>query len=63
MMTTTAKVTINGRLVYWDAAGLLMDHDLREELHAQLAPCNPQEFADAYCAAHLDKFGEQFIVN
>lgn len=38
----------------------IMDDDLREEVHADLAPCTDQEFFDEYCKRHLEKFGEEF---
>ena len=38
----------------------LMDDDLREELHADMAPCEPEEFLLAYMDAHLEKFGIEF---
>ena len=38
-----------------------MNDKLREELHNELAPCEAQEFFDAYAAAHEDKFGEEWI--
>ena len=58
----------NGSNVDFDAAINLMDDDTREELHAE---CNhypieltDQEFFNAYCYAHKEKFnGEDFIVN
>ena len=37
-----------------------MDDDLREQLNVELAPCTHQAFFDAYAAAHLKKFGEQW---
>lgn len=54
--------TLHGKPVYFDAAIALMDDDLRERLHYQLPPRTEQEFLDAYCAAHLAKFGTPFIV-
>ena len=45
------------------AAVELMDDDIRERLHLEMAPCPNQEFFEAYCAAHVAKFGEPFIVN
>lgn len=47
-----------GKKLDYEAAVEYMDDDLREELHADLAPCSPQEFFDAYCEAHEEKFGE-----
>ena len=49
-----------GTQINYDAAVQLMDDDLREELHAQLAPCTEQEFFTAYEAAHAEKFGEEW---
>lgn len=50
----------SGTQINYDAAVQLMDDDLREELHAQLAPCTEQEFFSAYEAAHAEKFGEEW---
>lgn len=50
----------SGMQINYDAAVQLMDDDLREELHAQLAPCTEQEFFTAYEAAHEEKFGEEW---
>lgn len=36
----------------------LMDDDLREKLHRELAPCTEQDFFDAYCGAHQARFSE-----
>ena len=60
-------VTIqDGKQIDFDAAVELMDDDIREELHAKLAPCSDQAFLDAYEAHHnaqTAKFGCEFIVN
>jgi len=56
-------IIYNGKPFDCDAAVNLMDDDLREELHAELAPCTDQEFFDAYVKAHLEKFGEEFVIN
>ena len=40
------------------AAVELMDWDIREELALEIAPCTPQEFFDAYCKRHAEKYGE-----
>jgi len=47
----------------YNAAVALMDDDLRESLHNEIAPCTDREFLVAYCAAHSDKYGEEFEVN
>lgn len=42
------------------AATGMMDDEIREAVSMELAPCTEQEFFAAYCAAHEEKFGEQF---
>ena len=44
----------------FDAAVSLMDNEIREEIARDLAPCTEQEFFDAYCKAHEDKYGEEW---
>ena len=53
----------NGNPVPWSAAVGLMDYELREQLHFELAPCDEQTFYDAYVIKHMGKFNEKFIVN
>ena len=38
-----------------------MDDEIVEYLHAELAPCDPQYFYEAYCTEHYKKFGEMFF--
>lgn len=38
----------------------LMDDDVREAVHNDIAPCSEQEFFDAYCKAHLSAFGTEW---
>lgn len=52
-----------GEEIYFDGAVQHMDDELREELCSQLAPCTEQELFDAYCAAHKERFGEEFALN
>lgn len=49
-----------GSRVDFEAAVPMMDDNLRERLHAQLAPCSPQEFFTAYEQAHEEEFGEEW---
>lgn len=42
----------------WYAIVQMMDDEIREELHCELAPCSKQEFFDAYTKAHQEKYGE-----
>lgn len=55
-------VTYNNTQVDFEAAVNLMDDEIREALHGELAPCAEQEFFDAYCKAHEEKYGEKFSV-
>lgn len=55
-------VTYNNTQVDFEAAVNLMDDKIREALHAELAPCTEQEFFDAYCKAHEEKYGEEFAI-
>lgn len=55
-------VTYNNTQVDFEAAVNLMDDEIREALHAELAPCTEQESFDAYCKAHEEKYGEKFAV-
>lgn len=56
------KVNLNGHDVDFDVCAILMDDELREELHMELAPCTEQEFLDAYIERHAEKFGEDFDI-
>lgn len=46
--------------VDFDAAVALMDDEIREQLHAEMAPCSNQAFFEAYAEAHEEKFGEEW---
>lgn len=62
-MENTTVINDSGDRIDFDAAVNLMDDDLREAIHAELAPCSNQEFFEAYCKAHFEKFGEEFEPN
>lgn len=42
--------------INFESAVALMDKDLCEEIDSE----NEQEFFDAYCKAHEEKYGEEF---
>lgn len=46
--------------VDYAAAMELMDDDLREELAAELGPCNDQVFFTRYAEEHEERFGEEW---
>ncbi len=50
----------DGQMVDFDGAVALMDDDIREDLHSKASHWTAQEFMDAYCEAHLEKYGEDF---
>ena len=60
--TMISKVLVNGYEVDFDVVVNMMDDEIREELHNELAPCTDQEFVDAYVEAHEAKYGEQFEI-
>lgn len=55
------KITYKGREYDIRAAAILMDDELREEIHGAVE--TDQEFIDAYAAAHLAKYGQEFVIN
>ena len=53
-------VNKNGLELDFNAAVNLMDDELREKLHGEIAPCSEQEFFSAYEIEHEKKFGEEW---
>lgn len=47
----------------FDVAVMMMDDEIREEVHADLAPCTDQEFFNEYCKRHEVKYGEEFVLD
>lgn len=47
---------------YYASAVALMDDEIREEVHADLAPCSEVEFLKEYMRRHYAKYGEEFCV-
>ena len=56
----TAQEIINNNL--FDAAVQLMDDEIRESVHAELAPCSDLEFLEEYIARHKEKYNEDFTI-
>ena len=46
----------------YDSAVALMDDEIREAVHADLAPCSDTEFLTEYMKRHAEKYGEEFCV-
>lgn len=56
------KIELNGRAADFESCVALMDDDIREEIHADLAPCTEQEFINEYCKRHFAKYGIEFEI-
>ena len=56
----SAKEIIDAGL--YDAAVMLMDDDIREELHLVIAPCSREFFLETYMDWHREKYGTDFVV-
>lgn len=46
----------------YDQAVALMDDEIREEVHQDLAPCTEAEFLTEYMKRHEEKYGVPFTV-
>ena len=46
--------------VDFDVAVSMMDDEIREEIHMDMAPCTDQEFFDEYAKRHAEKYGEEW---
>jgi hypothetical protein len=57
-----AMVSYNGQEIDFDDAAAQMDPALREIVEAELGEASEQELIDAYAAAHLAVYGEDFYV-
>ena len=56
-------VNAAGREIDFDAAVALMDDEIREQIHADLAPCTEQAFFKAYAVSHAEKYGAEWELN
>ena len=55
------KIMYNEKERDFETAVQYMDDELREEIHADKAPCTEQEFFDEYIKRHHEKYNEEFI--
>lgn len=62
MKEYTEVINQDGKLIDFYAAVQLMDDDIRERLHEEMAPCTPQEFYNAYVEAHEIEHHENFTI-
>lgn len=56
----TAREIIEAGL--FETAVNMMDDEIREELHRELAPCEEVEFLEAYMEKHEEKYGCEFEI-
>lgn len=56
----TMVINKSGTEINFDAAVMLMDDEIREALHEDMAPCTDQDFFSAYEARHEAKYGEEW---
>lgn len=59
----TKVINKNGSEIDFEAAVQHMDDEIREAVHAELAPCTEQEFFTAYEAAHEKATGEEWFLS
>lgn len=52
-----------GVKIDFNVALSLMDDELREKVHMELAPCTEQEFFDAYAKTYVEKYGEEWVLD
>jgi hypothetical protein len=57
-----AMVSYNGQEIDFDDAAAQMDPALREIVETELGEGSEQELIDAYAAAHLAVYGDDFYV-
>jgi len=56
-----SKIIYNGTEYAMDAARNLMDDEICDQIHGGVD--TDQEFVDAYVAAHLENFREEWVIN
>lgn len=54
-------VRYGNKMVDYEEAEFYMDDEIREELHAEIAPCTDQEFFDEYIKRHEAKYEDDFV--
>ena len=52
-----------GEEVDFEASITYMDEEIREKLHEEISPCTEQEFFNAYCKTHLEKYHAEWFLN
>ena len=55
-------VFLRGYSVDFNACVQLMEDEIREKLHMEIGGCTEQEFLNAYCKEHEEKYGKEFEI-
>ena len=53
----------SGQEIPYNIIEVLMDDDIRENLHRELAPCSEEKFLAEYCKEHQAKYHEEFRID
>ena len=61
--TGLKTIKYNGKEYDFESTTILMDREIREALHMEMAPCSEQEFFNEYIKRHYAKFGEEFCID
>lgn len=51
------KFKYEGKTYDYRTLASMMDDEIRERLHLEMAPCTDQEFADRYMDEYIEKYG------
>lgn len=57
-----SEISYNGEEFDFARAEAVMDPSLRRTLEERIGPCSEQELLDAYAAAHLAIYGDEFYI-
>lgn len=63
-MTNVENIKVankHGEELSFELVTQYMDNEIREYLHGELAPCQPQFFYIMYCKMHKSVKGEEFL--
>lgn len=61
MYVLESLINEDGSVKNWESIVNLMDDEIREDI-ASAGYDTEAEFLEAYCAAHMEKYGEEFSI-
>ena len=56
---TAQEIIENG---LYNVAVEMMDDEIRESIHSDIAPCTQEEFLEEYMRRHFEKYSESFTI-